>query len=410
MTKIFRRLMLCGFASFVSGPAWAAPVTLQFWTIDKPDQAQQSYVLAHDFEAKNPDIRIEIKHVDFADVSNDTMRAIATGGGPDLVTIDNPEVALFAAHNALVDLSPMIAQSKVIDPKQFYPGPLASVTWKGHIFALPRGSNTLALYLNDDAFKAAGLDPAHPPATWDALRDDAGKLTVPAKNVYGIAFSAIGNEEGVFQFLPWVQSAGGDYDKIDGPAGVAALTFWQSLIDEKLASRDTLVRTQSDSFQTFVNGNAAMAISGPWELSGPIAAAKFNWSTALLPVEKPGGAHASALGEHTFAILHDSAHPAEAFRFLEYVYSQEGRDWNEFGMLPSIRLDHLAAPQHPQAYATFIEEMKYARVRGPSPHWSVVSKAIQAAYQSVLTHQASPDAALKDAQSTIDSALQSGTP
>lgn len=410
MLKNLCRVMVCGLAACCAGPAWAAPVTLEFWTIEKPNQVTQSYVLAREFEAKNPGIKIKIKHVDFADVSNDTMRAIATGAGPDLVTIDNPEIALFAAHHALADLSPMIAQSKIIDPKRFYPGPLASVTWQGHVFGLPRGSNTLVLYINDDAFKAAGLDPAQPPATWDALRDDARKLTDPAKGVYGLAFSAIGDEEGTFQFLPWVQSAGGDYDKISGPAGVAALTFWQSLIDEKLASRDTLVRAQSDSFQTFVNGNAAMAISGPWELSGPISAAKFAWSTALLPVQKPGGAHASALGEHAFVLLQNSAHPAEAFRFLEYIYSQEGRDWNEFGMLPSIRIDNPAAPQHPQAYATFIEEMKYARVRGPSPHWSVISKAIQAAYQSALTHQAQPEAALKDAQAIIDPALQGGNP
>ena len=60
-----------------SSPVRAEPVTLTFWTIDKPDQAQQSYVLAHEFETKNPDIRIAVKHVDFADISNDAIRAVA---------------------------------------------------------------------------------------------------------------------------------------------------------------------------------------------------------------------------------------------------------------------------------------------------------------------------------------------
>jgi len=393
-----------------SHAAAAQPVTLEFWTIDKPEGAQQSYVLAAEFEKRNPDIHIHLKHVDFADVSNDTIRAVATGSGPDLVTIDNPEVALFAAHGAMLDLTPLIAASKVIDPSRFFPGPRASVTWKGHLYALPRGSNTLALYINEDAFKAAGLDPASPPATWQALAEDARKLTDGTKDRYGLAFSAIGNEEGTFQFLPWVQSAGGDYNALNGQAGVSALAFWQSLIDGKLASRDTLVRAQSDSFQTFVNGNAAMAISGPWELSGPIDRAAFAWKTALLPVARPGAPHASALGEHTFAILRTSKHPSEAFRFLEYVYSQEDRDWNEFGMLPSIRIDHPLPPKHPQAYATFIEEMKYARVRGPDPQWPTISKAIQTAYQSALTHQATPQAALDDAQHAVDAVKQDEAP
>ena len=380
----------------------AAPVTLEFWTIDRLEPGQQSFVLAAEFEKNNPGIRIHLKHVDFADISNDTIRAIASGSGPDLATIDNPEVALFAAHGGFLDLSPMIAKSKVIDPRQFFAGPRASVTWKGDLYALPRGSNTLALYLNDDLFHAAGLDPSHPPADWADLHADAAKLTDAAKGVYGLAFSAIGNEEGTFQFLPWVQSAGGDYTRLNGPGGIAAVGAWQALIDQKLASHDTLVRTQSDSFQTFVNGNAAMAISGPWELAGLATAAKFHWSTALLPVEKPGAPHASALGEHTFAILRTSAHPAEAFRFLEYVYSQEGRDWNAFGMLPSVRIDHPTAPHWPLAYATFIDEMRYARVRGPDPQWPAISKAIQAAYQSVLTHEAAPKAAMDDAQATVD--------
>ena len=387
-------------------PALAAPVGLTFWTIDKPDQGQQSYVLAREFEARNPDIRIAVKHVDFADISNDTIRAVATGRGPDLVSIDNPEVALFASHGAFVDLTPMIRRSKVIDPHRFFPGPLASVTWKGDIYALPRGSNTLALYIDDDEFRQAGLDPAKPPATWAELEADAAKLTDPAAHRYGLAFSAIGDEEGTFQFLPWVQSAGGDWNKVNGPAGVAALTFWQSLIDRKLASRDTLVRAQSDSFQTFVAGNAAMAISGPWELSGPISGAHFGWSTALLPVAHDGAPHASALGEHTFGILRTSAHADAAFRFLEYVYSQEGRDWNEFGMLPSIAGVGSKNPAHPQAYATFIDEMRYARVRGPSPAWPSISKAIQGAFQSALTHQATPQQALDTAQSAIDSARE----
>ncbi len=393
-----------------SSPVRAEPVTLTFWTIDKPDQAQQSYVLAHEFETKNPDIRIAVKHVDFADISNDAIRAVATGSGPDLVSIDNPEVALFASHGAFVDLTPMIKASKIIDPARFFPGPLASVTWKGGIYALPRGSNTLALYLNDDAFRRAKLDPARPPATWAELRADAAKLTDPAANRYGLAFSAIADEEGTFQFLPWIQSAGGDWNKVNGAAGVSALTFWQGLIDDKLASRDTLVRAQTDSFQTFVAGNAAMAISGPWELSGPIAGARFAWSTALLPVAGPGAPHASALGEHTFGILHTSAHPAAAFRFLEYVYSQEGRDWNEFGMLPSIRNADPKNPAHPKAYATLIEEMRYARVRGPSPAWPSISKAIQSAYQGALTHQATPQQALDAGQSAIDSAREEASP
>ena len=383
--------------------ARAAPVSLEFWTIDQ-DQTKQSQVFAAEFNKLHPDVHVDVKHVDFADVVDNTIRAIASGSGPDIVTIDNPEVALFASHGAAAALDGMIASSPVIKVDDLYPGPRASVTFKGHIYGVPRGNNTLALYINDDAFRAHGLDPEHPPATWEQLRAGGTRLSDPAKDQYGLAFSAIASEEGTFQFLPFLQSAGGDWRHVNSPAGVQALTFWQSLIDDRIASRDTLVRRQTDSFATFTNGNAAMAISGPWELPELSRNAHFHWRVALLPVAHAGAPEASALGEHVLMLPRTSAHTAQSFQFLEYVYAHEDRDWNEFGMLPSMRLAHTPTPRWPQAYATFIKEMSFARVRGPDPNWPRISKAIQSAIQSALTHQSTPKEALDRAQQEIDAA------
>ena len=394
-------VILCALA--LPGLARAAPVTLEFWTIDQ-DNTRQSQVFAAEFTHLHPDIHVEVKHVDFSDISNNLIRAIASGGGPDVATVDNPETALFAAHGALLDLDPMIAKSAVIKLDDLYPGPRASATWQGHVFGMPRGSNTLALYYDANMFRAHGLDPDHPPSTWQALFDDARRLTDAAHGIYGLAFSAIASEEGTFQFLPFVQSAGGDWRHINSPAGVAALTFWVSLLDAKTASPDTLVRRQTDSMATFTNGNAAMAISGPWELPDLSRAAKFEWRTAMLPVERSGAPESSALGEHVLVIPRTSTHAEAAFRFLEYVYANENRDWNEFGMLPSAKLTATPPPHWPAAYKTFIDEMGYAHVRGPDPNWSRISKAIQGAIQSALTHQTSPKAALDTAQQSIDDA------
>ena len=397
-----RKLLAVGLCAFgVSGAGRAAPVSIEFWTIDQ-DNTRQSQVFAAAFEAAHPDIHVDVKHVDFSDIANNTIRAVASGGGPDLVTIDNPETALFASHGALLALDPMIAASAVIKPDAFYPGPRASVTWHGHIYGVPRGSNTLALYYNADMFKAHGNN--NPPATWDELFSDASKMTDPAHGIYGLAFSAIASEEGTFQFLPFVQSAGGDWRHINSAAGVAALSFWVKLLDAKIASPDTLIRRQTDSMATFTNGNAAMAISGPWELPDLSREAKFHWAVALLPVAHEGAPESSALGEHVLSIPSTSKHTKAAFQFMEYVYANEDRDWNEFGMLPSIKSVTTQAPHWPAAYDVFIKEMGYAHVRGPDPNWTRISKAIQGAIQSALTHQATPKQALDQAQQQIDDA------
>jgi multiple sugar transport system substrate-binding protein len=386
----------------LSTQAWADQVTINLWTIDKP--GEYHYKMAEEFAAKNPDIKVNVRSVQFPDMVNELAKAMATGEAPDVTYIDNPDVALFASRKLLLDMKPLIDKSSVIKLDQIYPGPLASVSYKGGVYGIPRGANTIALYYNADLFKAAGLDPAKPPKTWDELYVTAKKLNQPDKGIYGLAFSAAASEEGTFQFLPWLQMAGGDYNKVNVPGGVKALTLWKKFIDEGLASKDTLIRGQWDSTGTFNAGNAAMDISGPWELPRMSKDAKFEYRVALLPVPEEGAPRASALGEGDNVIVANTKHPKEAFKFVEYMYEQMPRVWNEFGYMPAYPVQ-VEKPNYPQAYDVFNESMKFARNRGPSPDWAKISKAIQTAIQTTLTGQSSPENALAAAQKSIDGIL-----
>ncbi|CAN0604765.1 unnamed protein product, partial [Ectocarpus sp. 12 AP-2014] len=186
---------------------------------------------------------------------------------PDIIAIDNPDHAAFAARGAFLDLTDLAAASDQIDMDNYFPGPRSSLTWDDGVYGIPRASNTIALYYNKDLFEAAGLDPDTPPSTWDELYEAATALTDPDNDVYGIAFSAKASEEGTFQFLPWLQMTGGSFEQVNGDGAADALAFWKTLLDEGLTSPDTLTRGQWDSTGTFNGGNAAMVISGPWELN-----------------------------------------------------------------------------------------------------------------------------------------------
>ncbi|WP_159591132.1 ABC transporter substrate-binding protein [Chelativorans xinjiangense] len=380
----------------------AQEVSLDLWTIDDP--GEYHYVLAEEFMEKHPDIKINVRTVQFEDMVNDLARAVATGTGPDITYIDNPEVALFASRGLLMDLKPYIDKSEIVNVEDIYPGPLASVTYEGGIYGLPRGANTIALYYNADMYREAGLNPDNPPKTWDELYEAAKTLTKPEENVYGIAFSAVATEEGTFQFLPWLQMTGGDYDNVATEGGARALNFWKRLLDERLASPDTLIRGQWDSTGTFNAGSAAMSISGPWELPRMSEEADFEYRAALLPVPEEGATRASALGEGDNVILASTDNPDEAFMFVEFLYEQMPRVWNEFGYLPASDVE-VSDPNNAEIYAVFEESMKYARNRGPHPEWPRISQAIQQAIQSTLTGQAEAEAALETAQQKIDGVL-----
>ncbi len=402
-----RKIMLLGVLALASVSAFglsarAEDTVITVWSLDKDGQPAPD--LAKRFNALNNGIKIEYREIQFDDVVSEAMRAYSTGKAPDIIAIDNPDHALFASHGAFLDLTDMISKSTVVKPANYFPGPLKSVMWDGKYYGVPKATNTIALYYNKDMFKAAGLDPAKPPQTWDELVADAKKLTDPAKNVYGLAFSAKAGEEGTFQFLPWAQMGGATYDHINTDGAVKALTIWKQIIDEKLASRDSLTRGQWDSTATFNSGNAAMVISGPWEIDRMLKDAKFDWGTALLPVPEEGAQRSSAMGDYNWAIFSKSKHPAEAFKVVEYFVSQDPTMFKDFGQLPArsdITIPPTGNALKDAALKTFVEQLKYAKPRGPSPQWAKISKAIQDAIQAALSGQLSPKDALDQAAQKI---------
>jgi multiple sugar transport system substrate-binding protein len=405
---IFPRLFLTTAAGALvaAGTALAQDVTITIWSLD--DENQPATHLAQEFSDMDNGIKVDYRMIQFDDVVSESMRAFATGQSPDIIAVDNPEHALFAARGAFLDLTDRIANSELIDPENYFPGPLASVTWDGKIYGVPKATNTIALYYNKDMFREAGLDPEDPPGTWDELLETARALNDPENSVYGLAFSAKASEEGTFQFLPWVQMTGGGYDKINGEGAVKALEIWKTLIDEKLASPDTLTRGQWDSTGTFNSGNAAMAISGPWELNRMVEEANFDWGVTLLPVPEEGAERSSAMGDFNWAIFANSEHPDEAFAALEYFASQDDRLFPEFGQLPArsdIEIGASGDARKDAALEVFLDQLQYAQPRGPHPDWPKISKAIQDAIQQTLTGQASAQEALDRAQASIDTVV-----
>ena len=321
-------------------------------------------------------ITIDVRELRFDDLVAETLRAVATRTNPDLIAIDNPDHAAFASQGAFMDITDMVEASDMIEFDRVFPGPASSLTWDDRIYGMPRASNTIALYYNKDLFRAAGLDPDMPPATWDELLSAARTLNDPDNDVYGPAFSARASEEGTFQFLPWAQMAGGSFENINADGVADALDLWNTFLSEGLASHDTLTRGQWDSTGTFNGGNAAMVISGPWELGRMSNDADFDWGVTLMPVKEEGGPRASALGDFNLTIFANSEHGDEAFAFLEYMWSQSDRIWPEFTRMPAISGVALAPTGNESidaAAEVFAEQLAYARNRGPHPEWPRIS-------------------------------------
>jgi multiple sugar transport system substrate-binding protein len=114
------------------------------------------------------------------------------------------------------------------------------------------------------------------------------------------------------------------------------------------------------------------------------------------------------MGDFNWAIFATSKHPAEAFKALEYFASQDDKMFKNFGQLPArsdISIPETGQPLKDAALKVFLEQLKYAKPRGPHPQWPKISKAIQDAIQAALTGQMSPKDALDQAADKIKAVL-----
>ena len=75
------------------------------------------------------------------------------------------------------------------------------------MYGVPFQNSTPLLYYSVDAFKDAGLDPDHPPVTWEDWVDDMKKLTKhdgSQTTRWGLMFP------GTYDYCGWITSAPGD--------------------------------------------------------------------------------------------------------------------------------------------------------------------------------------------------------
>ncbi|MFD2649655.1 ABC transporter substrate-binding protein [Devosia albogilva] len=409
MVQFIKLGLLAGLAAgaLVAASPAQAQVTLKVWSIDGNDRPGIADTFSKEFDEANDDIVVEYRYIPFDELVNETLRAFATGNAPDIVSFDNPDFALFSSRGAMLDITDRAGGSDIINVEAYFEGPLNSVMWDGKLYGLPKYTDTIGIFYNKDLFAKAGL--TEPPTTWQQVVEYAEKLTDPANSVYGITFSARAGEEGTFQFLPIIQMSGGDADKVNTEGAAQVLDLWKQMIDNGWASRDVLSLGQWDSTGVFNSGNAAMAISGPWEIDRMVEDAQFDWGVALLPTITEGGERSSALGGFNWGIMANTQHPDEAFRLLEYYVSQEHRLFPEFGNLPArddIELPVTGIEKKDAALKVFQEQLQYAQPRGPHPEWQKISKAIYDAMQQALTGQMASMDALNQAQATIDGIMQ----
>jgi sn-glycerol 3-phosphate transport system substrate-binding protein len=377
---------------------------------------------AADFAKENPGIKVTpIYAGSYQDTIVKALTAHKAGAPPVTSVLLSTDMFTLIDEDAIVPIDNFV---KTADDKAwlngFYKAFMLNSQSGGKTWGVPFQRSTVVLYYNKELFKAAGLDPNKPPATWAEMMDYAKKLTVKDSagkvTQWGVQIPSSGFPYWLFQGLAIQNNVAmandaGNAVKFDDPGTIEALTYWTELV--KAGVHPPGIVEWGTTPKDFFEKKVAMMWTTTGNLTNVRTNAKFDFGVAMLPAGKRRG---SPTGGGNFYIF-KKATPAQqeaAFKFAKWMTQPErAAKWSmDTGYVAISEAAHNTAAL--KKYGTEFPPALVARDQLPhalaefSTHDNQrVTKALNDGLQAALTGAKTPAQAMKDAQAEADRLLRS---
>lgn len=377
---------------------------------------------AADFAKENPGIKVTpIYAGSYQDTIVKALTAHKAGTPPVTSVLLSTDMFTLIDEDAIVPIDNFV---KTAEDKAwlngFYKAFMLNSQTGGKTWGVPFQRSTVVLYYNKELFKAAGLDPNRPPATWAEMMDYAKKLTVKDSSgkvtQWGVQIPSSGFPYWLFQGLAIQNNVAmandaGNAVRFDDPGTIEALTYWTELV--KAGVHPPGIVEWGTTPKDFFEKKVAMMWTTTGNLTNVRSNAKFDFGVAMLPAGKRRG---SPTGGGNFYIF-KKATPAQqeaAFKLAKWMTQPErAAKW-------SIDTGYVAvseAAYNTAALKKYGSEFPPALVaRDQLPHALAefsthdnqrVTKALNDGLQAALTGTKTPAQAMKDAQAEADRLLRS---
>jgi maltose/maltodextrin transport system substrate-binding protein/arabinogalactan oligomer/maltooligosaccharide transport system substrate-binding protein len=260
---------------------------------------------------------LQIVELGFGDIRPQFVASAPTGEGPDM---------FIGAHDWIGELvvNGLIAPVDLGDQAEnFDPNALAAFTFDGDLYGVPYAIENVGLFYNTELVET-------PPATWAEVREQSQALIDSGEAEYGFIIDQ-GNG---FIFYP-IQTAFGGYifgeDEdgnlnpedigIDSEGSIAALAWLEGMVEDGLIPAGL---GGGDVDSLFINGEAAMIITGPWNIP-TFVAEEVPFAIAPIPASaEDGEPGAPFLGVRGWMVNQFSENSLLAQAFLtDFVATEE---------------------------------------------------------------------------------------
>ena len=287
----------------------------------------------------------------------------------------------------------------------FYPNLLQSFTSNGKVYCVPKDFSTLALEINNDMWKKAGLTAADYPQTWDQLDSVAKKLTTGG--VTGLVFNDTLDRVDAFMRQAGGSLLNSDNTQFtaDSPQNLTGLQFVQKMAAEGVLKFPKQVDTGWGG-EAMGKNKAAMAIEGNWFIGG-VKNDYPNLKYTVVPLPK-GSQSATLSFTNCWGIAAKSKNQAAAIDLVKYLTStdQQIAFAKAFGVMPSVKSAAAQfSAQFPNQKA-FVDGAAYATGPTSLPGFDQVQKDFDSKVLGLSNGSSDPKAMLSALQKNGDAALK----
>ncbi len=369
---MLRRSLLGGAAALAVAPsavrAQAGKTRVVFWHAMTAALNEEVNRLATAFNASQAAYEVQpVFKGTYAETLTAAIAAYRAGQAPNLVQVFEVGTGTMLAAGAAVKPAWQLIQETgaAITPAAYIPAVRGYYSLAdGRMASVPFNSSTAVMWINQDAFEKAGLDPAKPPATYDEVQ--AAGEAMKSKNAAAIPistgwFSWIHLEEYAAIHNLAFATEGDGFDGLGAQLNLGKPEFvkqmqrfldWQKDGIFKYGGRDG----QADA--VFLAGQTGIGFNSSGERGDLIKSAQFRWAPAFLPydpaiTQQPIN---SIIGGASLWTMTAPNRPAEEYKgaaaFLAFLATPENAAaWHQHtGYVPVTRAGYELSKQ--QGYYT----------------------------------------------------------
>jgi multiple sugar transport system substrate-binding protein len=368
------------------------------------------------FEDENPNIKIDLEIVDYANYTTKLNTTIASGTAPDVFEVGYENFMTYASQNVLKDLSDVIAGDKDFNADQYKKLAYDAFKFNDKQMGIVESFSDVVLFYNKDLFDQKQVAYPQDSWTWKDELAAAQQLTDANQGVWG-TYSPIQ----FYEFYKTIaQNSGGIFDangkpNVNSPANEEAL---QWMIDKAAKYKvspplndDTFSQPDADT-NAFKAGKIAMFRTGIWNMAR-FADADFKWDIALEPGNTQKAHHFFADG---LVVSEKSKHTDAAWKFLKfmsadpYVVSKRiEKNWSVPAISDETMLETYFKQTPPESKKKIIDALDSLVLPpvGPNPEkWSEISTVIGEELDKARLGSSDVSTALDKAQKKLEDIMK----